>query len=534
VPAPSGHPGAASEPLPRVALILWCAIPALALAGVYELAAWREAGTLGFPLDDAWIHAQFARNIATGHGFSYTGDRWVAGSTSPAWTLLLASGYFVARSVLIAAKALGIVLQILAGVFGARLVEMLTGRRDLAIAGALLIVACPAMVWGAVSGMEVGLASVLVLAGFRCHLDPRRGTARELSAVALFAAATLARPETLVIVAMCVLHLLARTRPVSRMSLRAAQAALILLVVLGPFVVLDYATTGRPLPTTFYAKSGPGLMRAIAERNGPLAERLFLKTGPEAVKQFGATLIDQFGAAAIVMPLGALAAFAPSLRRRGAPLVLAAVLVSAYAMGLIAPMRLKPENFRYTAQLLVLSAVLAAAGLSIWPLKAGAARLAVVAILIALVGRETARGAGVYATSVRNIEQLQVTLGRWMRQWLPLDARVAVNDIGAAAYFSRREIVDLEGLVSPEALAYPRPERGIGFATATRPDYIAIFPFWYPDLSRRTDLLQEVHRISISGNLVSAGDTIVVYRTPWTREPVLAYPFPEPRRRWPD
>ena len=66
--------------LSRRALLLWCAIPAVVVALGYEIAAWRAAGTIGFLLDDAWIHAQFARNIATGHGFSYTGDRWVAGS----------------------------------------------------------------------------------------------------------------------------------------------------------------------------------------------------------------------------------------------------------------------------------------------------------------------------------------------------------------------------------------------------------------------------------------------------------------------
>src|SRR5436190_2236285 len=131
-----------------------------------------------------------------------------------------------------------------------------------------------------------------------------------------------------------------------------------------------------------------------------------------------------------------------------------------------------------------------------------------------LVGSRTIEGVRVYATSVRNIEQLQVTVGKWIGQWLPPDARVAVNDIGAAAFFGRRSIIDLEGLVSPEALAYPRPTRGIGFAMATQPDYIAIFPFWYPDLSKRSDLFQEVHRVSIRDNLVSAGDTIVIYKTP--------------------
>src|SRR5207249_2556866 len=51
----------------------------------------RIAGAAGFPLDDSWIHLQFARNIAEGAGFSYNPGVPVAGSTAPLWTLLFAA-----------------------------------------------------------------------------------------------------------------------------------------------------------------------------------------------------------------------------------------------------------------------------------------------------------------------------------------------------------------------------------------------------------------------------------------------------------
>ena len=47
-------------------------------------------GRLGVPLDDAWIHYQFARNLAQGDGFSYNPGEPTPGSTAPLWTLMLA------------------------------------------------------------------------------------------------------------------------------------------------------------------------------------------------------------------------------------------------------------------------------------------------------------------------------------------------------------------------------------------------------------------------------------------------------------
>ena len=45
---------------------------------------------LGVPLDDAWIHYQFARTLAQGDGFSYNPGEPTPGSTAPLWTLMLA------------------------------------------------------------------------------------------------------------------------------------------------------------------------------------------------------------------------------------------------------------------------------------------------------------------------------------------------------------------------------------------------------------------------------------------------------------
>ena len=52
-------------------------------------------GRLGLPLDDGWIHLQFARNLAAGEGLAYNPGELVAGSTAPLWTALLSIGFLV-------------------------------------------------------------------------------------------------------------------------------------------------------------------------------------------------------------------------------------------------------------------------------------------------------------------------------------------------------------------------------------------------------------------------------------------------------
>jgi hypothetical protein len=527
----AAHPreSRASWHWPRAAWLLLLLLPAY-----YEVSAWRLAGALGFPLDDAWIHAQFARNLATGHGFTYTGPQWVAGSTAPAWTVLLAAGYFCVRSALLAGKILGVVLYVLGAGLTARLILRLTGGRGIALAGGLIVGALPAMTWGAVSGMEVPLAVCLTTGAFLAYLTSRALGGRLLAFV-LFSLAVLSRPETLAILGVVAVHYVATSRGLRGRLMAVALVVAAAVVVLGPVVLFDLWTTGRPLPTTFYAKSGPGLVRAVSAGDHQQLALLFQKHGPTAVWRFGETLVEQLGLLAPVVFLGMLSACWSPVRQQGGALVLASVVAAAFSMGLVAPQRLKPENFRYTAQFLTLAVTVGISGLACWrPVvrwrSLGAAALA---ICVAAGVHASVSKAPDYALSVKNINELHVRLAGWMRSHLAPGSRVAVNDVGALAYFGGHEVIDLEGLVSPDSLRVGRAERGIGVTARTRPDYVAIFPSWYPDIAARPDLFREVYRVSIADNLVSAGSVIVVYSTPWTRYPPIRRPPERPRRRWP-
>ena len=181
-------------------------------------------------------------------------------------------------------------------------------------------------------------------------------------------------------------------------------------------------------------------------------------------------------------------------------------------MALLAPYRGPGfQEGRYSIHLLPLALVVVAAGMGT---ALTTRRRAVAMAWLALALWTLVPAAERYAWGVQNIETMQVEIGHWVRDHTAPGARLAVNDIGAIAYVSRREIVDLMGLATPEILPYRRQgEEGvIRFVLESCPDYVIIFPTWFPRLAARDDLLEAVHRVRLTRVEVSGGPEMVVYR----------------------
>src|SRR5215207_5626211 len=70
------------------------AVAALIAVLIYLIAS-ASIFRVGFPLDDAWIHLTYARNLAEHGEWAFQLGERSAGSTSPLWTVLLAFGFFI-------------------------------------------------------------------------------------------------------------------------------------------------------------------------------------------------------------------------------------------------------------------------------------------------------------------------------------------------------------------------------------------------------------------------------------------------------
>ena len=151
------------------------------------------------PLDDTFIHLQYGRQIGEGEWFRYNdGDPVSTGASSFLYVLVLGAAHFlgVAGTNLLAfAIILGAALFALASLLGYRLGRRLAGERAGLWSG-VLIAANGAFAWGATSGMEVALFSVLILGTLLAFLH-ELSSGRFLLTPILAALAALTRPEGL-------------------------------------------------------------------------------------------------------------------------------------------------------------------------------------------------------------------------------------------------------------------------------------------------------------------------------------------------
>jgi hypothetical protein len=314
------------------------------------------------------------------------------------------------------------------------------------------------------------------------------------------ALAVLARPEALLLV-----PLLALARPLTwrRLLLFAGITGL----ALAPMVAFTMVTVGAPIPATAAAKVEGGLVGWLAGLREP-AWRTWVERPWAFVREWLAWLGSTHPLLPLALPAIAVAAAAAG---RGLAVIAAVLVLHPIGMALLAPYRGPAfQEGRYSIHLLPLAFVV----LAIVATRLRRWRPAVLVASLALAVPAAWPTSERYAWGVQNINAMQVHLGHWIEANVPRSARLAVNDIGAIAYVSRREIVDLMGLVTPEIIPFRREgERGVlRYVTATCPDYLIIFPTWFPTLARRDDLFEEVYRVRLDRNEVSGGPEMVVYR----------------------
>ena len=512
----------------------------IALLGFAYLYFCHRAGPFGFPLDDSWIHAHFARNIAEGRGIVYNPGQHVT-STAMLYSLLLAGLYAVTKAAIANAIALGLALH-----FAGAILVYMTGRRlslspILAASAAVFFAAIPRLVWGALSGMEIPLYVFLVCLGLYWHVRYtwRDGAWAYLPTLA-FGLAALARPECAAFVVCSLADRLLNYLRFGRKDyhwLRVAKAVpvhvALFCAVVAPVALYNLSSYGKPLPPAYYAKTRQ--ISAPKAAGGKLSAdisktALYMNETATVVRRDNVILY-------VLLIPGLVACFAAARKadNRGVMILPTALLFIPLATAFAAPMgphrslaQLMAQHGRYSAYLCPLLVLIGVLGVSYvrdllslsqrrWPGRAFAA--GILAVTGVLLATSNWAGAHRYGLEVQNINDMQVAFGKWAAS-LPKDTVVAVNDAGAVPYFSRLRIIDTVGVVNPEVLPYlsrydDREPGLLEYLQERRPQYVIIFPNWYKHIARRRDILHPVKSIKLEHNLVCGGPEMIAYRASW-------------------
>jgi len=480
-------------------------------------------GQMAFPLDDSWIHLQFARNLAAGQGLAFNPGQLVAGSTAPLWTAIASLVYFLPGHPIFWVKLLGVALFLAGGWVTYRLGLELALPRGLAMLAALLTVSTSWLVWSALSGLEIPLFVLLSLLAIELHLKERRDVDRPPLSLLLMAVGVLVRPEALLLL-VCALadHLLSFDRdsdgdlvwqkPVAGSWFLILLGVLVLLV---PMAMFNWTVSGSILPTTFGAKT-PGMARWLPEMKYLYTVLgIFFKVQPFMLLFAGAGILTMVGRLGGDEDRGVL----PVLWLVGLPL--------AYSILNPPGGRTLVGNLgRYFFPLFPFLNLLGVLGLQriidrfSGRVRIGNGLLSVRPVLLLILVLPTlsslVQGAGRYAQGVMNVQDSDVKAAHWLEGRLHPDAILAVNDIGAIKYILPNRVVDLAGIISPEVreLGYNR------FLDLHQPDYLVVFPRWFPVMTAEESPFDLVQMFPIPDNITMGGDELGVYSTPWSRYPL--------------
>lgn len=518
--------------------LLWlCAGTLVVTLVMFLFGLWGSGGRLAPPLDDTFIHMQYARQLAAGHPFEYnTGDPPSSGDSAFIYPFMLAPAYLLGLDgmrPLLYADLLNLVAHLSAVVMLYKL-GFLLGGRPVALLAAWFLLLDGGLNWAFVTGMETGIYTAALVAFF--YYWARDVQRARYAGVALAGVLTaLLRPEGHILISIaCVLTMLYLWRE-GRLSIASLLLLLPVLAGLLPYLV-NLLLTGSWQFNTAASKS------IWYVPHSPLHEKLSITAGYfiSALKniylglEVGRSSFPLLGAPLAVIGAGAALAGSRLTPYRALHILMLTTLLGGIGLALLLP----PLHFyRYNLPYNPFVWLYLAFALS-WlvshftstrhpsPINhqpstqhwiAGAA--VTLLILPQFVGYFFAFG-----DSTRDIRYQQMEFSEWLKQNTPPDARIGVNDTGAHKYLSDRYTIDLIGLTDNHLRgAYfggwgAIYDRLVQLPEERRPTHFLIHPNVFLngiEESAAQSFLTPIYSIRIRNPIITAGDTEVLYKVNW-------------------
>jgi hypothetical protein len=452
----------------RILILLGAAIISMSVFIIWS----GQVNGLGYPLDDAWIHQTFARNLAKYHELSYFQGIPTTGSTSPLWSLLLSFGYYFGTDNYLWTIFLGLAALFSLGWLGEVVFSRITPdyASGFPWVGVILIFEWH-LVWAAASGMETLILADIILIVIYFLLGEKD---RWFWIGALIGIGVWIRPDAMTVIGPVALILGIRLtqRKITWRHVFLTMFGFIIFLL--PYLYMNYSISEKFWPNTYFAKQFE--YRQILEQ--PFFARL--------VGVFQQHII---GIGILLLP-GFFYKIWKSIRIRDWVVISFVIWWIGFLIIYAAKLPVTYQHGRYTIPIMPVFFLLAGSGVySIYLMEKqkrwGGIIVKTWIISIFLVGIGFfGIGANAYANDVAIIETEMVASAKWIERNTPSNSIIAAHDIGALGFYGNRKIIDLAGLISPEVIPYIRDEKQLGnYIQDSNADFLMTFPAWYPFLT---------------------------------------------------
>lgn len=387
--------------------------------------------------DDAYITYRYARNIASGQGFTYNKGEMVLGTTTPLYTLLLAGlsrlwSDIPKLSHYISSYAWLLCIPVLYRIGRSQ------GHEEAGLA-ASAVLSSNALFVNAL-GMETSLYILLILLTFYFYLHNSPNLASLCAGLAF-----VARWDGVLVVGVFLFAEFLRHR------WRMLYPSLICILIILTWLTYSHIVFGSIFPNTFFAKVGQSTKTEFGGEMGAFAQGIILYASEAYNVSQLFILLPLFGATGIVIALARKVHWWPIL-----------LWTTGYAVGytILGVLRFA----WYYPPLIPALALLVGAGISgfiefvasRWQLlKTGNRRqvmatLLIIAVLVPNLLWLNHRS----SPQIDQRTKTYIEVGQWLNTHTPVDSSVALLEIGIIGYYSNRTVVDTMGLVTPAMIGH--------------------------------------------------------------------------------
>jgi len=489
-------------------------------------------GQMGVPLDDTWIHFQFADNFSNGHFFEYNVGEPTAGTTSPLYVIILAAASFVSDNFIFNSIFISVVFHILScilifklslSIFSGTEIKKLIEKLgidiyDASLLTGLLTVFSGRFVWAGMSGMETSMFTFFTIWAIYNYVVNKGKPSEIYGTSILLALCTISRPEGFLLFSIYValrVFICIKEKSLRANFLKLFVSCFLFLVIALPYFIFSYKVSGHFFPNTFRGQGGdlhilPGLtyLRIVAVyfcRDNLVTGLFYLAGFVYLLLNIKKLMRGEFGNMTLILLW-----------------IFLLPLVSSF---LVPNWR---HHVRYMIPVVPFVNIAAVYFLSIFIQLPRLARIRnfltpkpkrYATIIIASLIYYTVYAIA-YGRNTDNINDQQVRLAEWVSKNVGREETIAVNDIGAIIYLNKNRVIDMAGLVTPEVLKYreytwdDNLDSLNSLLKKNNVSYIIIYDFWFAEyMAKYGDELTFVTSAILEHNTICGGKEMKVFKT---------------------